>query len=131
MSFEEMAESAKSPSLPTEFKFDESPVRVVLKHDEPWFVAKDVCDILEHSDPSMAVSRLDDDEQGTTNVRTPGGPQEVLTVSESGLYNLIFTSRKPEAKRFRKWVTGTVLPGDSQDRQLPGTGGRLYRPQGR
>ena len=73
-------------------------------------MAKDVCDILEHSDPSMAVSRLDDDEQGKTTVRTPGGPHEVLTVSESGLYSLVFTSRKPEAKRFRKWVTGTVLP---------------------
>ena len=110
MSFEEMAENAKSPNFPTEFKFDESPVRVVLKHHEPWFVAKDVCDVLEHSDPSKAVGRLDDDEQGTTTVRTPGGPQEMLTVSESGLYSLVFTSRKPEATRFRKWVTGTVLP---------------------
>ena len=49
MSFEEMAESAKSAGLPTEFKFDESPVRVVMKDGEPWFVAKDVCEILDHS----------------------------------------------------------------------------------
>ena len=57
-----------------------------------------------------AVGRIDDDERGTTTVRTPGGPQEVLTVNESGVYALIFTSRKPEAKRFRKWVTSEVLP---------------------
>ena len=110
MSFEEMAESAKSPTLPTEFKFDESPVRVVMKDGEPWFVAKDLCEILDHSNHRMAVSALDDDEKGVSIVDTPGGPQETLTVNESGLYSLIFTSRKPEAKRFRKWVTGAVLP---------------------
>ena len=66
MSFEEMAESAKSAGLPTEFKFDESPVRAVMKDGEPWFVAKDVCEILELDDPSMAVSRLDEDETGNS-----------------------------------------------------------------
>src|SRR5271157_3060155 len=110
MSFEEMAENAKSPSLPTQFKFDESPVRVVMKDGEPWFVAKDLCEILDHSNHRMAVSALDDDEKGVSIADTPGGPQETVTVNESGLYSLIFTSRKPEAKRFRKWVTGTVLP---------------------
>ena len=110
MSFEEMAESAKSAGLPTEFKFDESPVRAVMKDGEPWFVAKDVCDILDLDDPSMAVGRLDEDETGEANVCTTAGPRELLTVNESGLYSLVFTSRKPEAKRFRKWVTSTVLP---------------------
>src|SRR5271165_2430920 len=110
MSFEEMAESAKSAGLPTEFKFDESLVRVVMKEAEPWFVAKDICEILGLDNPSMAVGRLDDDERGVSNVDTTEGKREMLTVSESGLYALIFTSRKPEAKRFRKWVTGTVLP---------------------
>jgi prophage antirepressor-like protein len=52
MSFEEMAENAKSPNLPTEFKFDESPVRAVIKDGEPWFIAKDVCEILEILDPA-------------------------------------------------------------------------------
>ena len=70
MSFEEMAESAKSAGLPTEFKFDESPVRVVMKEGEPWFVAKDMCEILGLDNPSMAVSRLDDDERGVSNVDT-------------------------------------------------------------
>jgi prophage antirepressor-like protein len=97
-------------SLPTEFLFDQSPVRAIVQDGEPWFVAKDVCDILDIDNPSQAVGRIDDDERGTTTVRTPGGPQEVLTVNESGVYALIFTSRKPEAKRFRKWVTSEVLP---------------------
>lgn len=74
------------------------------------FVAKDVCRVLEHRDTSKAVSRLDDDEKGTNNVRTPYGDQNMLVINESGLYSLILTSRKPEAKRFKKWVTSEVLP---------------------
>ena len=110
MPSEEMPENANSAGLPTEFKFDESPVRAVVKDGEPWFVAKDVCEILDIGDPSKAVDRLDEDETGTTSIRTTAGPRELLTVNESGVYSLVFTSRKPEAKRFRKWVTGTVLP---------------------
>ena len=121
MPSEETPKDAKSPDLPTEFKFEESPVRVVMKDGEPWFVAKDLCEILDHSNHRMAVSTLDEDEKGVSIADTLGGPQETLTVNESGLYSLIFTSRKPEAKRFRKW----------QDRQLLGTGRRLHRPQGR
>src|SRR5271166_2078402 len=123
MSFEEMAESAKSTGLPTEFKFDESPVRAVVKDGEPWFVAKDVCDILDIGDPSKAVDRLDGDETGTTSIRTTAGPRELLTVNESGVYSLVFTSRKPEAKRFRKWVTGTVLPEIRKTGSYEGPGG--------
>jgi prophage antirepressor-like protein len=115
MSFEDMAAAAQKPrNLPVEFEFDSTLVRTIAKEGEAWFVAKDVCDILEIGDPSKAVSRIDDDERGTTTVRTPGGPQEVLTVNESGLYSLIFSSRKPEAKRFRKWVTSEVLPAIRQ-----------------
>ena len=125
MSFEEMAESAKSAGLPTEFKFDESPVRVVMKDGETWFVAKDVCDILDINDPSMAVGRLDDDETSTTTIGTTSGPREMLTVNESGVYSLVFTSRKPEAKRFRKWVTGTVLPEIRKTGSYQGPGGYI------
>ena len=57
-----------------------------MYNDEPWFIAKDVCDILDIDDPSKAVSRIDDDERGTTTVRTAGGPQEMLTLNESGVY---------------------------------------------
>lgn len=92
------------------FSYQSAPMRVIERAGEPWFVAKDVCQILDLADVSMSLQRLDDDEKGTNTIGTLGGQQSMLTVSESGLYALIFTSRKPEAKAFRKWVTGTVLP---------------------
>lgn len=92
------------------FIFDTLPVRAVLRDGEPWFVAADVCAVLEIVDIRQAVERLDNSERGGCTVPTPGGPQEVRAVNESGLYALIFTSRKPEAQRFRRWVTGEVLP---------------------
>ena len=69
-------ESDNVGGLPTEFRFDGSPVRAVMKDGDPWFVAKDVCDILELGDPSKTVSRLDRDEGGkaTSIAPTPGGP---------------------------------------------------------
>jgi prophage antirepressor-like protein len=110
MSAKDQGESDNVVGLPTEFRFDGSPVRAVMKDGDPWFVAKDVCDILELGDPSKTVERLDPDEVGTNSIRTTAGTREMLTVNESGVYSLVFTSRKPEAKRFRKWVTSEVLP---------------------
>lgn len=92
------------------FNFDHLPVRTVNRDGEIWFVAADVCAALAHTNPRMAVSRLDDDEKGVSNVYTHGGSQEVMIVSESGLYSLILTSRKEEAKRFKRWITHEVLP---------------------
>ena len=94
------------------FTFNENnkPIRVELVDGEPWFVAKDLCDALGIENNRNATSRLDDDEKGVSIVRTSSGEQSMTTVNESGLYNLIFQSRKPEAKKFRKWVTGEVLP---------------------
>jgi prophage antirepressor-like protein len=90
---------------------DKAQVRVVRDDKgDPWFVAADVCKVLELNDTSRAVSRLDEDEKGTTTIRTLGGNQDVLTVSEPGLYSLIGTSRKPEAKAFRRWINHDVLP---------------------
>lgn len=63
----------------------------------------------------MAISRLDADEKDVSNVYTLGGNQEMTVINESGLYSLILTSRKPEAKTFKKWVTGTVLPAIRKD----------------
>ena len=100
--------STSSPVV--SFNFVTQSVRIVMIDDEPWFVAADVCVALSHSDTSMAVRRLDDDEKGTSTVCTPGGNQEVTIINESGLYSLILTSRKPEAKKFKKWVTSEVLP---------------------
>ena len=87
-----------------------APIRVQVINQEPWFVAKDVCDALTIGNSRDAIARLDDDEKGVSVVPTPSGEQSMNLVNESGLYNLIFQSRKPEAKAFRKWVTSEVLP---------------------
>jgi prophage antirepressor-like protein len=96
--------------LPQIFMYQGSQVRTEIKDGEPWFVAKDVCEILDIGNPSQAVSRLDDDEKGLITIDTLGGKQELTAVNESGLYNLIFTSRKEEAKQFKRWITHEVLP---------------------
>jgi len=90
--------------------FNGHAVRVFGTADEPLFVAADVCGILELANVSQAVAALEDDEKGICSADTLGGPQKALCVTESGLYALIFKSRKPEAKAFRKWVTSEVLP---------------------
>jgi anti-repressor protein len=93
----------------TPFDFAGQQVRVVAdEHGEPWFVAVDVCAVLDLPNVSQAVSRLADDERSTIT-SNEGGPDR-LTVSEAGLYRLIFTSRKAEAETFRRWVTHDVLP---------------------
>lgn len=87
-------------------------VRAVVKDGEPWFVAKDVCDALEIGNVSQAVSYLDEDEKSNiiTNDIAQNGGRAPLIINESGLYSLILRSRKPEAKKFKKWVTAEVLP---------------------
>ena len=85
-------------------------IRVQMKDGEPWFVAKDVCDALTLENSRKATASLDDDEKGVSPIVTPSGTQQMTIVNESGLYNLIFQSRKAEAKAFRKWVTSEVLP---------------------
>ena len=99
-------------SLPRAFTFNASnqQVRTVIIDDEPFFVVKDVCSILDISNHNDAISRLDDDEKGRSVIPTQFGNKETNLVNESGLYHLIFQSRKPEAKAFRKWVTSEVLP---------------------
>lgn len=92
------------------FNFGDYQVRTVIKEGEPWFVAKDVCSVLEVLNTSEAVSRLDDDEKGIDSIQTNGGQQKLTIINESGLYSIILTSRKPEAKAFKKWVTSEVLP---------------------
>ncbi len=96
------------------FDFNEAPVRVMLRDEQPWFVAADVCRVLDIQNPTDAVKGLDEDETITLansegNPRA-GIPHQLRLVSESGLYALVFKSRKAEAKKFRKWVTAEVLP---------------------
>lgn len=92
------------------FEYETQAVRMVLRDEEPWWVLSDVCTALEITNSRNAAARLDDDEKGVHSMDTLGGRQELTLVNQSGLYNLIFSSRKEEAKRFRKWVTSVVLP---------------------
>lgn len=101
---------AKDASPGISFSFGFSEVRVIRENGVPWFVARDVCEILDISNSRDAFASLEEDEKGVVITDTPGGQQTLSTVSESGLYSLIFRSRKPEAQKFRKWVTSEVLP---------------------
>lgn len=92
------------------FSFESKEVRFVGTGDKPEWIGQDVCYCLELMNVSQALDSLDEDEKGITIVDTPGGQQEMLTVTESGLYRLIFKSRKPAAKRFKRWVFHDVLP---------------------
>lgn len=117
----------------TVFNFNgQGQVRIVVRDGEPWFVAKDICDILDINNHRDAVANLDDDEKtvirlwwngnSTTCVNIVGSTDGIISdirtasnsnvniVNESGLYALVFKSRKPEAQAFRKWVTSEVLP---------------------
>ena len=82
-------------------------VRTIVVKDEPWFVASDVCESLGLSNPTVSVNRLDEDERSKFNLGRQG---EVNMVNEYGLYNLILSSRKKEAKRFKRWITHEVIP---------------------
>jgi prophage antirepressor-like protein len=97
-------------------------IRVKMINGEPWFSGKDVCYSIGISKYRDFLSKLDDDERVSTNMDTLGGNQQITVVNESGLYHLIFLSRKPEAKAFRKWVTNEVLPS------IRRTGGYSVRP---
>lgn len=83
-------------------------VRVVMKDGVVWFVAADVCRVLELTNPTVALERLDDDEKAKFSLGLPGGDTNVI--NESGLYALTLTSRKQGAKKFRKWLTSEVVP---------------------
>ncbi|MGG0648538.1 BRO family protein [Bacillus mycoides] len=86
-------------------------VRTVTQGEEIWFVAKDVCDILEITNQGNAVSRLDEDEKGDVGLTDAiGRTQSTSIINESGLYSLVITSRKPQAKVFKKWITSDVIP---------------------
>lgn len=98
------------------FGFEDNLVRVVDQSGAPWFVGKDVCNCLEISNSRDAIGRLDEDEKDDVGITDAiGREQETAIVSESGVYALIFSSRKAAAKRFRKWVTSEVLPNLRRD----------------
>lgn len=94
----------------TIFDFEDTVVRSLVIDNEPWFVGKDVCSCLGIANSRDALITLDSDEKGVGISDTLGGRQEMTLVNECGLYHLIFRSRKPQAQRFRRWVTHEVLP---------------------
>lgn len=118
INYQEEIVMANSSTNVVPFNFGKHQVRTLLIDERPWFVAADVCASLAIANVSLAVNGradrdtdgLDEDEKGIATVNTPSGAQEMLVVNESGLYALIFKSRKAEAKRFKKWVTAEVLP---------------------
>ncbi|SDZ85007.1 BRO family protein [Bacillus nitratireducens] len=87
-------------------------LRAIKEDEQVWFVAKDVCDVLELTNPTVALQTLDSDERSKFNLGRQG---EANMINESGLYSLILASRKPQAKAFKKWITSEVLPSIRRD----------------
>ena len=97
------------------FNFENQSIRTIAINNEPWFIAKDLCDAINISNYRDAIERLDEDEKGVALTDTLGGKQEMAVISESGMYTLILRCRDAVKKgsvphRFRKWVTAEVLP---------------------
>ncbi len=92
------------------FQFNDQQVRTVVRDGAPWFVAKDVCDVLEIANTRDAVANLDDDEKLVSVIPTSAQNREMNIISEPGLYRLVLRSDKPQAEPFMDWVTEEVLP---------------------
>ncbi|PTU81640.1 phage repressor protein [Staphylococcus pasteuri] len=93
------------------FNFEELPVRILTVNDEPYFVGKDVADILGYKRTADAIrEHVEVEDKGVGKIQTPGGMQNVTIINESGLYSLIFSSKLESAKQFKRWVTSEVLP---------------------
>lgn len=94
------------------FNYNSKQVRVIEKNGEPWFVAKDIAEILEYSNPAKMYARIEEDEKTTIPYREDGSNYQtnIVIINESGLYEAILGSEKPEAKEFKKWVKREVLP---------------------
>jgi anti-repressor protein len=113
------------------FTFEGHHVRCFIIDGAPWWVGKDVCTALGITSYRASLSHLDDDERGVSIGDSPSGQQQYVTVNEAGLYSLILRSRRPEAKRFKRWITHIVLPAirrtgsytavDAVQHKLPGS----------
>ena len=93
------------------FNFRGQDVRTVIINNEPYFVGKDVAEILGYTNSRQALkNHVDEDDKGVSKCDTPGGKQDLVIINESGLYSLILSSKLPQAKEFKHWVTSEVLP---------------------
>lgn len=111
------------------FDYEGNKVRTVNNDGEPWFVAADVCRVLELDNVSQAISRLDEDEKYTTLISNEGaatGQSLAALINEPGLYALILGSRKPQARAFKRWVTHEVRPDRSAMHTYWTQKGRLF-----
>lgn len=104
-----------SVKLNNELKIFENPafgsIRTVEMNGTPYFVGKDVAEVLGYSNPQKAIrDHVDDEDKGVNEMDTPGGKQNIAVINESGLYSLILSSKLPKAKEFKRWVTSEVLP---------------------
>jgi prophage antirepressor-like protein len=120
------------------FAHGSAEVRTLTIDGQPWFVAKDVCQAIGIKNHNDAMRRIDDDEQRGSEVTTPGGMQTLIFINESGLYHLLLTSTRPEARPFRKWVTNVVLPALRKEgqytmpgAQVPGAAGSDHNKHGK
>lgn len=105
------------------FNFQGNDVRSVLIDGEPWFVGKDVAEVLGYSNPQKAIrDHVDDEDKGMNEMVTPGGTQKIVIINESGVYALVFGSKLPIAKKFKHWITADVLP------TIRKTGSYTYKP---
>ena len=111
------------------FTYQETQVRTIQKDGEPWFVLKDVCQVLDLGSPHKVADRLDEDERNQIPLTDGlGRQQETTIISESGLYTVILRSDKPEAKPFRRWVTHEVLPAIRRTGTYGGLDGKSAAP---
>ncbi|MCK9324460.1 MAG: ORF6C domain-containing protein [Bacteroidales bacterium] len=111
-------------SLQKAFNYQEQQVRTIVKDGEPWFVAKDVCEIFGDTNYRRSTGKLDSDEKGVSQINTPGGNQEMMVINEPGLYSLLFNmqpqkgnqpqdaieERLTALKAFKRWITHEVIP---------------------
>lgn len=96
---------------PQIFNFEQNEVRTILVNDEPYFVGKDVAEVLGYSNTQKAIlNHVDEEDKGVTKWDTLGGKQNMTIINESGLYSLILKSKLPSARKFKRWVTSEVLP---------------------
>lgn len=93
------------------FNFNENQIRTLLINNEPYFIGKDVANILGYSNTRKAINdHVDEEDKGVTKCDTLGGKQDLIVINESGLYSLILSSKLATAKKFKRWVTSEVLP---------------------
>lgn len=86
-------------------------IRTIEQNGEPWFVGKDVAEVLGYSDTAQAIRKhVEEEDKGVVEMTTPGGKQPLTVINESGLYSLVLSSKLPTAKKFKRWVTAEVLP---------------------